>query len=187
MSPEWSPDGTKIVFAAGQRIFVMNADGSNLQKICDSGSYPSWSPDGTKIAFDSKRDGNSDIYVMNADGSNAVRLTSDPGFDWNPCWSPDGRKIAFTSNRDGNNEIYLMNSDGTDQVNITNNPVDDRDPEWCCQAYQLTESTQPEGGPHISFPLEGFLPWGLAILVASLMVILIIFVRQRVILKRNET
>ncbi|MBU7017297.1 MAG: PD40 domain-containing protein [Theionarchaea archaeon] len=69
---------------------------------------------------------------------------------WEHDWS-HGSKVVFVSDRDGNYEIYVMNADGTDQVNITNNPADDRDPDWCCQSCQLTELTQPEGGPH-TFP-----------------------------------
>jgi hypothetical protein len=106
--------------------------------------------------------------------------------DENPTRSPDGKRIASESDRDGNNEIYVMNADGTNQKNLTNSPANDRDPDWCCQALQLTESTQPEGGLRILFsPFEGLLPWELVILVASLMMILIIFLRQKAILREK--
>jgi dipeptidyl aminopeptidase/acylaminoacyl peptidase len=62
--PEWSPDGMKIAFKstrltqehAREEIFVMNADGSQVQRLTTSAGWqsdhdPSWSPDGTKIAF----------------------------------------------------------------------------------------------------------------------------------------
>src|SRR2546425_1204825 len=61
--PKWSPDGRKIAFRsfgrgdyAGNAIYVMNADGSNLQPVVfdlsgvrelpEIGSFD-WSPDGT--------------------------------------------------------------------------------------------------------------------------------------------
>jgi Tol biopolymer transport system component len=60
---DWSPDGTKIVFASNRYvithhdIYVMNAaNGSNQTRLTNSTPYdsnPRWSPDGTKIAFDS--------------------------------------------------------------------------------------------------------------------------------------
>ena len=62
--PEWSPDGTKIAFKstrltqehAREEIFVMNADGSQVQRLTTTSAWqsdhdPSWSPDGTTIAF----------------------------------------------------------------------------------------------------------------------------------------
>jgi Tol biopolymer transport system component len=190
-SPAWSPDGKKIAFALGGpglgSIYVMDADGSNVREIAPCGDNPCWSLDGTKIAFDSDEDGSKDIYVMDVDRSDVRRLTDNPSDEWYPTWSPDGDKIAFVSDRDGNEEIYVMNADGMNQVNITKNPADDSDPDWCCQSCQPAESTQLEEGPLSLFSLEGLLPWGLIILVASLMVILIIVVRQRAILKRNET
>jgi Tol biopolymer transport system component len=87
-----------------------------------------------RIVFASNRDGNLEIYMMNADGSDQVRLTNNPGDDWEPAWSPDGSRIAFTQqvvSGDGvDSEIYVMNTDGSDQVRLTNNPGDDWYPAW---------------------------------------------------------
>jgi hypothetical protein len=78
-----------------------------------------------------------------------------------------------------------MNADGTNQVNITNNPADDRDPDWCCQSCQSAGSTQLEKGPHTPLSLEGFPPWGLVILVSSLMMILIVFLCRTTMLRKK--
>ena len=41
--PDWSPDGTKIVFYFGigsvREIYVMDADGSNQARLTDDGAY----------------------------------------------------------------------------------------------------------------------------------------------------
>jgi len=63
--PNWSPDGTKIVFAGSSMptamdVYVMNSDGSGLCQLTSNGETdynPEWSPDGNQIAFDSIRDG----------------------------------------------------------------------------------------------------------------------------------
>src|SRR6476469_10986446 len=95
----------KIAFVRdGNRIYKMNADGSNQVPFfathLDVESYPAWSPDGTKLAFVSRaNNGRQEIYVANADGSTPIRLTTDPDAsdlnDIGPTWSPDGNKIAW--------------------------------------------------------------------------------------------
>jgi dipeptidyl aminopeptidase/acylaminoacyl peptidase len=65
-------------------VHVMNANGSEQQRLTRFGAKPGWSPDGRKIAFVSKRNGQAEIYVMNADGSGQRNLTRTPG--WQESW-----------------------------------------------------------------------------------------------------
>jgi TolB protein len=164
LSPEWSPNGTRIVFQRLQGgrefpndadVYVMNADGTGARELTFSNAFdgdPTWSPDGKRIAFESQRDGNSEIYSMNVDGSGTRRLTTSPAFDGDPSWSPDGKRIAFSSDRDGNREIYSMNADGSGQTRLTNDAgkvadisLDflDADPAWSPDAKKIAfESTR---------------------------------------------
>ncbi len=95
------------------RIYVMNADGSNVTALSPEGvddTAPTWSPDGRKIAFVSQRDGNREIYVMDANGQNVINVTRHPADDWTPSWSPDGNQLAFSSIRTGGWEIYILDT-----------------------------------------------------------------------------
>jgi Tol biopolymer transport system component len=109
----WSPNDKKIVFdgyvnpfdwntlhSSPIKIFVANADGSNLTRPLDNpgnDTDPVWSPESNRIAFVSDRDGNDEIYVMNVDGSNQINLTNNPADDWDPVWSPVPGKVISCS------------------------------------------------------------------------------------------
>ena len=137
VTPDWSPDGTKIAFASGRdgnsEIYVMDKDGSGFTRLTnDTGAdwSPAWSPDGTKIAFNTNRDGTGyEIYVMDKDGGNLARLTSNNNsHDWYPDWSPDGTKIVFEADRVGapQPDIVVMNADGSAPTRLRNG----RRPAW---------------------------------------------------------
>ncbi|MFQ5668540.1 MAG: TolB family protein [Candidatus Binatia bacterium] len=100
-APEWSGDGSQIVFWSGfesrfGEVWVMNADGTNRQQLTNTtdpmnSDNPAWSPDGTKIVFDSNRSGPGTvgIWLMDADGANPHLLTSGSGqTSWQPVVGP---------------------------------------------------------------------------------------------------
>tara|TARA_A100001037_G_scaffold294391_1_gene312137 strand:+ start:5927 stop:7261 length:1335 start_codon:yes stop_codon:yes gene_type:complete len=122
VSPSYSPDGRKIVFNSSRHgnphIYVMNSDGSNVNRITFKGKYntePVWSPRGDKIAYTGriKRGKEIDIITMNTDGSSKRRLTGSQGRNESPTWSPDGRHISFSSDRSGRKYVYIMTESGT--------------------------------------------------------------------------
>lgn len=140
IAPAWSPDGGKIVYATDVgrhpllRLYVMNADGSDKQRLASSRTRayvdPSWSPDGATIAFGigkaAETPGGVDLSIAAVDaddGGNLRRLTRRGGADEvNPNWSPDGTRIAFEQNRFFDlrqSDIWLMNADGSAKRRIT--------------------------------------------------------------------
>jgi Tol biopolymer transport system component len=135
--PDFSPDGSQIVFTAQpagsptRDIYVVGSDGNGLTRLTSgvgNNVYPAFSPDGSKIVFNSNRTGTSQVYVMNADGSGQAQLTFDSApKDQVSDWSPDGSKIAYLADTHGISDvvnpswgdIWVMNADGSDQHPIT--------------------------------------------------------------------
>ncbi|MBU6154914.1 MAG: PD40 domain-containing protein [Bdellovibrionales bacterium] len=94
-TPNWSPDGSKIVFAGWLErhfdLFTITSDGGKIDRLTkDEGNNedPHYSPDGSFIAFSSTRSGGKNIFVMNSDGSKVRRLTFGMGTCVAPKWSP---------------------------------------------------------------------------------------------------
>ncbi len=142
--PDWSPDGSRIVFVRTPRarppeIWVMNADGSGARRLLslspgtgvsgmsagDFSPHPRWSPDGGRIAYAAVPRAENpgaplypSIFVVNADGSNETQLTDNDSINSNPVWSPDGKQIAWAAkdfiNRQ-NWRVWMMNSSGGNQ------------------------------------------------------------------------
>ena len=96
--PDWSPDGTKLAFSAVARgggavdVVVYDLAAKTFTDLTPDDSNdlrPRWSPDGTKLAYGGNADhpGELDVYVVNADGSGIKRITSAPGWQFEPTWS----------------------------------------------------------------------------------------------------
>jgi Tol biopolymer transport system component len=157
VAPAWSPDGTRIVFAAagdsgtyGNDIYVVNVDGTGLTRLTnhpEEEGAPAWSPDGTRIAFFRETGGSADIFDMNASGGDMRQLTDLPGSEWDPTWSPDGETIAFKSSRTtpGNEDIFLMTAAGSDVTPITDHPGRDVDPAWSPDGSQIAFASDRDG------------------------------------------
>jgi Tol biopolymer transport system component len=123
----WSPDGAHLAILndlepGGGRLYVMDADGSNLRVLVDDvvlGGFD-WSPDGTRLtypSFSGPDERELRIWTVSLDGSGPSLVAShtndqcciDGG---SPVWSPDGSQIAFETDR----SRFVINADGTGEA-----------------------------------------------------------------------
>ena len=125
-SQQFSPDGTKIVFASERtgsyEIWLADADGKNQRQLTDgngSAGSPRFSPDGKFIAFDAQTAGNSDVFVISVNGGNTRRLTENHKNNSLAAWSVDGNSIFFLSNRAGDDQIWKIPTTGGEALQIT--------------------------------------------------------------------
>ncbi len=161
ISPRFSPDGKRIVFASDRdgysEIWVAASDGSGPAQLTTlkssrSGS-PRWSPDGTEIVFDSLASGNSDIWMVGSEGGPPQQLTTEPSIDARPSFSRDGRWIYFRSDRSGARQIWKMPSSAPFRpaVQLTQDGGFDADE---APDRKLLYYTRPQGGLW-NMPVEG--------------------------------
>jgi len=83
-NPSWSPDGTRIAFAA-----------------TNSAESLAWVQPVTKA---------NEIWMINADGSQELRVTEGAGHYWGPTWATVGgeERIYFASDRDNTTNIWSI-------------------------------------------------------------------------------
>jgi Tol biopolymer transport system component len=129
VSPQFSPDGKRIVFVSdrsgSKEIWVCANTGQNAVQLTKFGGSqtgtPRWSPDGRQIAFDSRPEGQTDIYTISAEGGRLRRVTTENSEDVMPSWSRDGRWIYFGSRRSGDWQVWKAPVEGGQAVQVTKN------------------------------------------------------------------
>ena len=159
ISPSWSRDGTKILFASDreshfERVYIMDNDGENI-RVVTAGNRdltPSWSPNENWLAVvhaHGADNWNFDVWIVrivedrkknidpfpfgdlgDGDQETSFRLTFHSAQDESPSWSPDGKWIAWSSNRTGNYDIFVMDRTGDKKKNLTNTPKNEKKPGW---------------------------------------------------------
>lgn len=170
--PDWSPDGTRIAFAARvgfgiDKIYTVRPNGSGQRRItggarCFGDNGPDWSAHSQHIVFQREHCDPVTLWSVKRDGTRLTRLTDPPVYEATveaaPRWSPDSHWIAFTRSYNDPAHIWVMRRDGSEKTQLTFSPSSEDDyprdvtPQWSPDSTTLVY-TEYRVGPFFD-PVE---------------------------------
>src|SRR4051812_3358837 len=150
VSPELSPDGSKIVFFSSRDLFSIDAyvadasTGKVLRKITDTATNPhlesiefidsagAWSHDSRRFAFPALARGNPILTIVDAEKGSKEREIELKDLDEivNPTWAPDGNRIAFTGLDGGVMDLFIYDLQASQLRRVTNDAFAELQPSW---------------------------------------------------------
>jgi Tol biopolymer transport system component len=166
VSPELSPDGSRIVFFSSRDLFSIDlyvADASTgriIRKITDTATNPhvdalgfidsagAWSRDGRRFVFPAIGGGNATLTIVNVDNGDKEREIKVKEVDeiLNPTWSPDGNRIAFTALVGGLSDLFVYDLTAASLRRLTNDAFAELQPAWSPDGRTIAFSTDRFSG-----------------------------------------
>jgi TolB protein len=117
-SPDWSPDGSQIVYASDQngtgrpQLFIISRTGGTPRRISNRGTEnvaPDWGPNGM-IVCSSRTGGQYVIAVIQPSSGQTFYLPLDGADYEDPSWAPDGRHIVAARTVNHQSALYLLDT-----------------------------------------------------------------------------
>jgi len=161
VSPELSPDGTRLMFFSERDLFSIDlylADahtGKVIRKITDTATDPhfeslqfltsagAWDGTGTRFVFPGISKGMPVLTIVDADSGKQLREITLKELDevLNPAWSPDGNLIAFSGLVGGFNDLFVYDLSANALRRLTHDAYAELDPAWSPDSRQIAFST----------------------------------------------
>jgi Tol biopolymer transport system component len=134
-APNWSPDGSFLLYNSEGRIWRYPVAGGSPAMI-DTGfanrcnNDHGISPDGKSLVIsDQSETGQSLIYVLPIEGGSPRRITPLAPSYWHG-WSPDGTTLVYCAERNGEYDVYSIPVSGGTETRLTTAPGLDDGPEY---------------------------------------------------------
>jgi len=150
-APNWSRDGSTLLFNQDGKIYRMPLSGASPVLVptapedhCNNDH--GISPDGTSIAISAQSGAKhlSSIFVLPIEGGTPRPITLNSPSYWH-SWSPDGKTLAFTGERDGNFDIYAIPVTGGQETRLTTTPGLDDGPEYSSDGQFIYFNSERSG------------------------------------------
>jgi TolB protein len=134
-APNWSPDGTYLLYNSQGRIWRYALAGgppvqlnTGFANRCNNDH--GISPDGQTLAIsDQSETGQSLIYILPLLGGTPRRVTQLAPSYWHG-WAPDGKSLVYCAERDGEYDVYSIPVTGGAETRLTTAPGLDDGPEF---------------------------------------------------------
>ncbi len=130
--PSLSPDGTRVVFSAMNRLYVMDWPGGTPRLLTSGGPFargvmkgpegefmPTWSPDGQFVTYVTWTTTGGHIKRVRSVGGQPETLTPFEGYYLDPVYTPDGARIVFIAGAAAD-QLYsvLLDAPAPDNVDV---------------------------------------------------------------------
>jgi TolB protein len=154
-APNWSKDGSYLIFNQDGRIWKIAAKGGAATMVdtgdashC-SGSH-GLSPDGKWLAISCSMPDKpgSRVYIIPAEGGAPRLVTANPSSYWH-SWSPDGKTILFTRPSHGGGNIYSISVEGGEEKALTTGDGVSDDPDYSPDGQYIYFNSDRSGSMEI--------------------------------------
>jgi len=156
MAPNWSRDGSTLLFTQDGGLYSVAADGTGAPRRIDTGMASGcagshgFSPDGRWLAASCAVPGmaGNHVVILPAAGGTARLLTEEVSYFHS--WSPDGKTILFTRGNRTTNNIYAISVDGGPVKALTEGTGISDDPDYSPDGKYVYFNTDRWGGMQIA-------------------------------------